>query len=191
MEKRLHSVGTEAYDAVVRIFNEVDVELPDGEIGEIVVRGPHIMKGYWRKPEETAAALRNGWYHTGDLGYRDADGYVYIVDRKKDMIISGGFNVYPKEIENVLNSHPAVLESAVIGIPHEVWGETPVAFVVTRRGCAEPAQEELATFCRNKIAAYKMPRGGIKFVDALPRNSAGKVFKKALKDGYLKNGNQA
>src|SRR5690606_34878820 len=105
MEKRLYSIGKEGINSEVRIFSEKDQDLPPNEVGEIVVRGHNIMKGYWRKPEETAEALRQGWYHTGDLGYMDKDGYIYIVDRKKDLIISGGFNVYPKEIENILNRH--------------------------------------------------------------------------------------
>ena len=142
------------------------------------------MQGYWKKPEETAEALRKGWYHTGDLGYIDEDGYIYIVDRKKDLIISGGFNVYPKEIENVLDKHPAVLEVAVIGIPHELWGETPLALVVLKPGAAAPAEEEFKDFLKDKIAGYKMPKGGIKIIDALPRNASGKVHKISLRKRY-------
>ena len=186
MEKRLGSVGREGPDAIVRIFNDADEELPSGQIGEIVMRGPHLMKGYWRQPEMTAEALRNGWYHTGDVGYMDEGGYFFIVDRKKDMVISGGFNVYPKELENLLYTHPSVLDCAVIGVPHEKWGETPMAFIVLRPGEPAPSEEELMLFCKERIAAYKLPNGGIKFVGELPRTSQGKMDKKVLKENYLK-----
>ena len=184
MEKRLYSIGKEGINAEVRIFDDDDKELPAGEVGEIVLRGPAIMKGYWRKPKETAEALRKGWYHTGDLGYIDKDGYIYIVDRKKDLIISGGFNVYPKEIETLLDKHPAVLEVAVIGIPHELWGETPLALVVLRPGVIAPSEKEFMAFLKNKIAGYKMPKGGIKIIDALPRNASCKVHKISLREMY-------
>ncbi len=184
MEKRLYSIGKEGINSAVRIFDDSDKELPPGEVGEIVVKGNGIMKGYWRKPEETAGALRSGWYHTGDLGYIDEDGYIYIVDRKKDLIISGGFNVYPKEIENILDKYPAVLESAVIGVPHELWGETPMALVVIRPDSAAPSEEDLMLFLKDKIAGYKMPKGGIRFVDSLPRNASGKVLKRSLRETY-------
>jgi acyl-CoA synthetase (AMP-forming)/AMP-acid ligase II len=181
MEKRLQSIGKEGINAEVRIFDDEDRELPPGEVGEIVLRGQNIMKGYWGKPRETTEALRSGWYHTGDLGYIDADGYIYIVDRKKDLIISGGFNVYPKEIENVLDTHPAVLESAVVGIPHPRWGETPLAFVVLKRGVAAPELEGLMGFLRERLADYKLPKGGIQFTQELPRNASGKVLKRELR----------
>lgn len=184
MEKRLYSIGKEGINSEVRIFDDRDKELPAGEIGEIVVRGPAVMKGYWQKPKETAEVLRKGWYHTGDLGYIDEDNYIYIVDRKKDLIISGGFNVYPKEIENLLEKHPAVLEIAVIGVPHELWGETPLALIVLKPGVADPGAEEFMTFLKSKIAGYKMPKGGIKIIDALPRNASGKVNKIALREVY-------
>jgi acyl-CoA synthetase (AMP-forming)/AMP-acid ligase II len=145
------------------------------------------MKGYWRKPEETAEALRQGWYHTGDLGYMDKDGYIYIVDRKKDLIISGGFNVYPKEIENVLNLHPAVLESAVVGVPHELWGETPLAFIILKPGSPRPEAANLMEFLKGKIAGYKLPKGGFVFVDSLPRNPSGKILKRELRRTYGRN----
>jgi acyl-CoA synthetase (AMP-forming)/AMP-acid ligase II len=181
MEKRLQSIGKEGINAEVRIFDDEDRELPPGEVGEIVLRGQNIMKGYWGKPRETAEALRSGWYHTGDLGYMDADGYIYIVDRKKDLIISGGFNVYPKEIENVLDTHPAVLESAVVGIPHPRWGETPLAFVVLKKGAPAPELGALMGFLRERLADYKLPRGGIQFTQELPRNASGKVLKRELR----------
>ncbi len=184
MEKHLHSIGRESINAEVRIFDEHDSELPANEIGEIVIRGTNVMKGYWRKPEETAEALRHGWYHTGDLGYIDQEGYIYIVDRKKDMLISGGFNVYPKEIENALGAHPAVLESAVVGKPDPQWGETPVAFVVFRKEAGPVSADELMDFLRERIAGYKLPKGGIFFLDDLPRNAAGKVMKQVLRERY-------
>lgn len=184
MEKHLHSIGKESINAEVRIFDEHDRELPANEIGEIVIRGTNVMKGYWRKPEETAEALRQGWYHTGDLGYIDEEGYIYIVDRKKDLLISGGFNIYPKEIENALSRHPAVLESAVVGKPDPQWGETPVAFVVFRKEVPPVLAEELMDFLRERIAGYKLPKGGIFFLDDLPRNAAGKVMKQALRERY-------
>jgi len=184
MEKRLYSIGKEGINSEVRIFSEKDQDLPPNEVGEIVVRGPNIMKGYWRKPEETAEALRQGWYHTGDLGYMDKDGYIYIVDRKKDLIISGGFNVYPKEIENVLNRHPAVLESAVVGVPHELWGETPLAFIILKPGSPRPEAANLMEFLKGKIAGYKLPKGGFVFVDSLPRNPSGKILKRELRRQY-------
>jgi acyl-CoA synthetase (AMP-forming)/AMP-acid ligase II len=182
MEKRLQSIGKEGINAEVRIFDDDDRELPPGEVGEIVLRGPNIMKGYWRKPQETADALRTGWYHTGDLGYIDEDGYIYIVDRKKDLIISGGFNVYPKEIENALDTHPAVLESAVVGIPHPRWGETPLAFVVLKKGTPAPRPEEVMEFLQERLADFKLPKGGIRFIPALPRNASGKVLKRELRE---------
>jgi long-chain acyl-CoA synthetase len=184
MEQHLHSIGKESINAEVRIFDEHDRELPAKEIGEIVIRGTNVMKGYWRKPEETAEALRQGWYHTGDLGYLDEEGYIYIVDRKKDLLISGGFNVYPKEIENALSRHPAVLESAVVGKPDPQWGETPVAFVVFRKEVRPVSAEELMDFLRERIAGYKLPKGGIFFLDDLPRNAAGKVMKQVLRGRY-------
>jgi long-chain acyl-CoA synthetase len=183
-EKRLHSIGKESINAEVRIFDDNDRELLPGEVGEIVIRGTHIMKGYWRKPDETAEALRHGWYHTGDMGYIDKDGYIYLVDRKKDLIISGGFNVYPKEIESALAAHPAVLESAVIGIPHPEWGETPLALVVLEKGAEPPETEALMEFLRQRVAGYKLPRGGILLVKELPRSAAGKVLKRELKTLY-------
>jgi len=184
MEKHLYSIGKEGINAEVRIFDDEDKERPAGEVGEIVVRGPAVMKGYWRKPKETAEVLRKGWYHTGDLGTIDEDGYIYIVDRKKDLIISGGFNVYPKEIENLLDRHPAVAEVAVIGVPHELWGETPLALVVLKPGAAAPSQEAFMAYLKDRIAGYKLPKGGIKIIDALPRNASGKIQKTVLRELY-------
>ena len=146
------------------------------------------MMGYWRNPAETEKALRNGWYHTGDLGFIDDDGYIFIVDRQKDMIISGGFNVYPREIENALAGHPDVLETAVVGRRDPVWGETPVAFLVPRAGAAPPGDDEIMEFLRRKLASYKLPRGGILWVDELPRNPSGKVLKRSLRARLMEQG---
>ena len=184
MEKRLHSIGKESINVEVRIFDEQSRELTVGEVGEIVLRGTNVMKGYWKKPEETDKALHHGWYHTGDMGYIDEDGYIYLVDTKQDMIITGGFNIYPKEIENALELHPAVSEAAVIGIPDPKWGETPLAFVVLRKDGRAPQAAELMDFLRGRLASYKLPKGGIRYIDHLPRNAAGKLLKRELKRLY-------
>lgn len=184
MEARLRSIGHESINAEVRIFNDEDRELPPGEIGEIVIRGTNVMAGYWRQPELTEEALRHGWHHTGDVGYMDHEGYIFLVDRKKELIISGGFNVYPKEIEDALQSHPAVLQAAVVGRSHAVWGETPVAFVVLGQGDDLPDDQQLMAMLREKLADFKLPRGGIHFIPELPMNAAGKVVKHELKRLY-------
>lgn len=180
MEKRLGSIGKESINAEVRIFDEHDQELPPGEVGEIVLRGDNVMAGYWGQPELTEQVLRAGFYHTGDLGYRDEDNYIFLVDRKSDLIISGGFNVYPKEIESALCRHPAVLQAAVVGRPDPTWGETPVAFVVLRMGEEPPKKEELMDALRQNLAGYKLPRGGIHYLAELPITAAGKIDKRRL-----------
>jgi long-chain acyl-CoA synthetase len=158
-------------------------ELPPGEVGEIWIRTGQNMKGYWHQPENTAKALvEGGWFRSGDGAYRDEDGYIYLQDRSKDMIISGGENIYPAEIENVLYDHPAVAQAAVIGVPHPRWGETPKAVVVARPGEAVTG-EELIEFTRSRLARYKCPTS-IEFTDELPRNATGKVLKKVLRDRY-------
>jgi long-chain acyl-CoA synthetase len=151
-----------------------------GEVGEVVISGPNVMTGYWNKPEETDAAIRDGWYHSGDLGYLDERGYLFLVDRAKDMIITGGENVYSTEVEQVLMTHPAVLECAVYGIPDETWGEAVAASVVLTE--AVPV-EALQTHCRAAIAGYKVPRQ-IETVDALPKSAAGKILKRELREAY-------
>ena len=148
-------------------------------MGEIVIKGPGVMKGYWNKPVETAAALRNGWLHTGDIGYADEDGYLYITDRKKDLIIRGGENIYPKEIENVLHMHPQVLEAGVVGIPDPVYGEAVKAFVVLKTPAAA-TEEHLMNFCREKLPAYKRPKS-IQFMDSLPKSAVGKILRRELR----------
>jgi len=171
------AAGRAAPHAEVRIVDPDDNEVPRGTVGEIVARGDHVMLGYWRRPEETATALRGGWMHTGDGGYMDERGYVFVVDRIKDMIVSGGENVYSAEVENVLGKYPAVATCAVIGVPDERWGERVHAVVVALDAVTE---EELRTFCREHIAGYKMPRS-MEFVTALPMSGAGKVLKRELR----------
>jgi acyl-CoA synthetase (AMP-forming)/AMP-acid ligase II len=175
----LRSAGRAAPHAEVRVVDADDAEVPRGVVGEITCRGGHVMQGYWNKPEETAAALRGGWMHTGDGGYLDEDGYLYVVDRIKDMIISGGENVYSAEVENAVSSHPAVAQCAVIGVPDPGWGERVHAVVVLRPGAALTA-EELREHVKALIAGYKAPRS-LEVVDALPVSGAGKVLKRELR----------
>jgi malonyl-CoA/methylmalonyl-CoA synthetase len=158
-------------------------ELPQGEVGQIEVRGPNVFKGYWQMPEKTAEELReNGFFITGDLGKRDADGYVHIVGRNKDLIISGGYNIYPKEIELVLDEQPGVLESAVIGVPHADFGETVLGLIVPQPG-ATPDTDGIAAAAAGALARFKHPRKLI-VIDALPRNTMGKVQKNVLREAY-------
>ena len=175
------SVGKPVSGVELRIVDENDHDVPVGEVGEIIARGPNIMKGYYNMPDATATTLRNGWLHTGDMGRFDEDGYLYIVERKKDLIIRGGFNIYPRDVEEVLNSHPAVIESAVIGVSSERMGEEVKAFVV-KRGVVDA--ETLKAYCREKLANYKTP-GEIEFVDLLPRNGVGKIDKKELRKHHV------
>lgn len=176
------SGGRAAPHAEVRIVDAEDNDLPCGTVGEIAVRGGHVMLGYWNKPDDTAAALRGGWMHTGDVGYMDQAGYVFIVDRLKDMIVTGGENVYSAEAERVLDLHPAVASCAVIGVPDPGWGERVHAVVVLRPGRHVTA-EELRAHCKEHIAGYKAPRS-VSFVDALPISGAGKVLKRELRLAY-------
>lgn len=153
-------------------------DLPQGEIGELAVRGPQVMLGYWNRPEDTAATIRDGWLLTGDVAYMDENGYFYIVDRKKDMIIAGGFNIYPREVEEVLFEHPAIMEAAVVGVPDPYRGETVKAFVVLKKG-QQVTEQELDAFCRSKLAAFKVPRI-YEFRDELPKTTVGKVLRRQL-----------
>ena len=175
------SVGKPVAGVELRIVDDNDRDIPVGEVGEVIARGPNIMKGYYNMPDATATTLRNGWLHTGDMGKFDEDGYLYIVERKKDLIIRGGFNIYPRDVEEVLNSHPAVIESAVIGVPSERMGEEVKAFVVKR---GDVDAETLKAYCREKLANYKTP-GEIEFVDLLPRNGVGKIDKKELRKYHV------
>jgi long-chain acyl-CoA synthetase len=173
------SVGLPYPDTEVRIVDlETAEDLPLGEQGEVLLRGPQVMKGYWNKPEETAAVIKDGWLYTGDIGKMDEEGYLYITDRKKDMIIAGGFNIYPREIDEVLYQHPAVLEACSVGVADEYRGETVKAFVVLKPGAAA-TEAEILEFCKERLAAYKRPRE-VEFLDALPKSTVGKVLRRVL-----------
>jgi len=178
--RRLRSAGRPCYHADVRVVGPDEDELPRGEVGEIVSRGDHVMLGYWNRPEETGRALRDGWMHTGDLGFMDADGYVTVVDRLKDMIVTGAENVYSAEVENAINVHPDVTTCAVIGLPDPTWGERVHAVVVLRPG-ADADADAIRAHTRTLIAGYKAPRS-VEFVDALPVTAAGKVRKTVLRE---------
>jgi acyl-CoA synthetase (AMP-forming)/AMP-acid ligase II len=176
---KLGSVGRPCLYLELEIWDESGKPLPAGEPGEIVMRGPKVFTGYWRDPEATARAFAGGWFHTGDIGVRDEDGYLFIVDRLKDMIVSGGENISGSEVERVLYEHAAVLEAAVVARPDERWGEVPVAFVVLRAGTTATA-EELISHCRSQLAAFKVPKA-VSFIAELPRNPSGKVLKRELR----------
>jgi acyl-CoA synthetase (AMP-forming)/AMP-acid ligase II len=181
--RRLRSVGQAAPGVALRLAGDAGEPVAADGIGEIQIAGPHVMAGYWRQPEATRAALPDGWYRTGDLGQRDADGHLFIVGRKKDMIITGGENVYPTEVENVLAAHPAVAEVAVFGIPSERWGEEVRAAVVLREGSAAE-EAELLAFCRERIGGYKVPKAIDFRVESLPMTGPGKVAKQLLRAEY-------
>ncbi|WP_062896100.1 acyl-CoA synthetase [Mycobacterium avium] len=178
----LRSAGRAVPIAEVKVVDPDENEVPLGTVGEVVARGPHVMLGYWNRPEETAQALRGGWMHTGDGGYMDDEGYLFIVDRLKDMIVSGGENVYSAEVENALAQHPSVAACAVIGVPDAEWGERVHALVVLQKG-TEATAEELREHCGALIARYKAPRS-VDFVDALPLTPAVKVDKRALREQF-------
>jgi acyl-CoA synthetase (AMP-forming)/AMP-acid ligase II len=181
---RIRSAGRAALHAEVRIVDANADEVLRGTVGEVVCRGANVMLGYWNRPDETAAALRRGWMHTGDGAYMDDDGYVYIVDRIKDMIISGGENVYSTEVENAIAGHPSVAACAVIGVPDPKWGERVHAVIVLKADCAaDPA--EIRAHCKSLIGNYKAPRS-CEFVEALPVSPAGKVLKHELRRPYWK-----
>jgi acyl-CoA synthetase (AMP-forming)/AMP-acid ligase II len=174
----LASAGREVNGIELRIVDDRR-DVADGEIGELAVRGPNVMSGYWRDPKATAEVLTDdGWYHTGDVGRRDEEGFVYIVDRKRDMIITGGLNVYAAEVEAALQRHPGVSEASVLGLPDERWGERVAAFVVRRDG-AELTADALIDHCRRHLARYKKP-SDVMFVDHLPKGATGKVLKDVL-----------
>jgi long-chain acyl-CoA synthetase len=177
-ERKPGSIGTPIDGVEMRIVDEHDREVPPGEIGEIVIRGHDVMKGYWGRPDATAAAIRDGWFHSGDLGRIDDDGYFFIVDRKKDMIIRNGFNVYPREIEEVLYAHPGVREAAVIGLPHDEFGEEIGAAISLKEG-DRTTPEELRAFVKEQVAAYKYPRK-VWIVDELPKGPTGKILKREI-----------
>jgi fatty-acyl-CoA synthase len=178
--RKIGSVGTPMLNVEVRVVDDAMNDVPQGEVGEIVYRSPMVMKEYWNKPEETSIAFEGGWFHSGDLVRQDEDGYFYVVDRKKDMIITGGENVYCAEVENVLAAHPKVGEVALIGVPDTRYGEAPLAVIAPRDAADPPTAEELAAWCREKLARYKNPRE-YSIVGALPRNPSGKVLKTQLR----------
>jgi acyl-CoA synthetase (AMP-forming)/AMP-acid ligase II len=178
----LLSAGRPALGTEIRIVDENGRELPSGSVGEVLVRGPQLMRGYWNLPDATREALEGGWMHTGDAGTLDEEGFLYIQDRVKDMIVSGGENIYPREIEDVLLRHEAIADAAAIGIPDDTWGEAVQAVVVLREG-ANATGEEIIAFCREHLAGYKRP-GSVEFVDALPRNPTGKILKRVLREPH-------
>ena len=180
--RRLASAGRETTSVRVRVVDDDDRDVPPDTPGEIVARGDLVMKGYWNQPDATAETLRGGWLHTGDVGHLDADGYLYITDRKKDMIISGGSNIYPRELEEVICTHPAVHEVAVIGVPDPKWGENVKAVVVVRPG-ARVSESEIVEHCRRGLASYKKP-ASVDFVAELPKNAYGKILKRELREQY-------
>ncbi|MEM3484383.1 MAG: long-chain fatty acid--CoA ligase [Candidatus Methanomethyliaceae archaeon] len=186
MAEKIGSVGKDAIGVEVAIADSEGNELGPNQIGEIIAKGENVAVGYWKMPQETAEAFRDGWFYTGDIGFRDEDGYVFIVDRKKDLIICGGENISPREIEEVLYKHPAVKEVAVIGVPDAEWGEVVKAIVALKNDFVGSVTEaELIDFCKNFLAGYKKPRS-IDFMEELPKNAAGKIDKRALKELYWK-----
>ena len=178
----LRSCGKPSMGIELKIVDDTGKQLPAGEVGEIIIRSKQVMKGYWNMPEETAKTIRNGWFYTGDAGYTDKAGYVYIHDRVKDMIVSGGENVYPAEVENALMKHPAVADVAVIGIPDDRWGEVPLAIVVRKPDVAV-TEDDIIAFGRTQLAGFKTPKK-VAWADALPRNPSGKILKKDLRAPY-------
>ncbi|MBU2547767.1 MAG: long-chain-fatty-acid--CoA ligase [Proteobacteria bacterium] len=175
-------VGRPHLNLEMRVVDDDDHDVSVGQVGEVIFRGNNRMKGYYKDPENTKSAIRDGWYHTGDMGRLDEEGFLYIVDRKKDMVITGGENVYPREVEEVLYTHPGIAEAAVIGVPDAKWGEAVKAVIVLRPGHSA-APEEIIAFCRKHIAGYKCPKSVV-FVEALPKNPIGKVLKRTLKEQY-------
>lgn len=182
---KLRAAGKAAFSVEIRIVDADGREVPRNTVGEIIVRGPNITQGYWNKPKETAAALRDGWLYTGDGAYMDEDGYIFVVDRMKDMIISGGENVYSAEVENAVGQHPAVASVAVVGIPSEEWGESVHAVIVLKPGMSA-TPDEIRAHCRKLIAGYKCPKS-MEFVEALPLSAAGKVLKTVLREPFWKD----
>lgn len=180
--KRICSVGRNAFNMEIRVVDENDNDVAPGGVGELIARGDGVMQGYWKMPEETAQAMKGGWLHTGDLVRIDEEGYITYVDRKKDMIKTGGENVYSREVEEVLYKHRAIAEVAVIGIPHEKWGEAIKALVILREG-EKPTEEELIAHCKKYIASFKCPKS-VEFRESFPRTGLGKLAKNVLRDEY-------
>jgi len=172
------SIGTPNFYVETRLVNEDGQEVPTGETGELQIRGPVVTPGYWQKPEATASSFANGWFCSGDLLKKDEEGYYFVMDRKKNMFISGGENVYPAEVEHFLRTHPCVMDVAVIGVPHPKWGEVGKAFVVLREGTMA-STNEILEFCTGKLAKFKIPKH-IEFINELPKNHTGKIDRKRL-----------
>src|SRR3954464_1271309 len=177
-ERKVGSIGTPVAGVEMKVVDEDDNEVEQGEVGEIVIKGPNVMKGYWQRPDATAEAMRGGWFHSGDMARTDEDGYFYIDDRKKDLIIRGGYNVYPREVEEVLYEHPKIREAAVVGVPHDEWGEEIGAAVVCHEG-EELAPEQVSDYVKERIAAYKYPRL-VWFLEDLPKGPTGKILKREI-----------
>jgi long-chain acyl-CoA synthetase len=178
-QRRLASAGREAVGAEVRIVDDAGRDLPAGDIGEILIRSRSVIDGYWRQPEAGREVIRDGWFHSGDLGYLDEDRYLFVVDRKKDMVVTGGVNVYTKEVEAVLYQHPAVREAAVFGLPDDHWGEIVTAAIALRADAAATV-DDLVEHCRAQLAGFKLPKRVV-FLDELPKNPSGKILKRELK----------
>lgn len=182
-KRKIGSIGFPLRGQEMKIFDDKDNELPPGQVGEIVVRGENVMKGYYNNPEATADTLKNDWLHTGDLGHVDEEGYFYIVGRKKEMIIRGGENIYPKEAEEALYSHPAIMEAAVVGIPDKMWGEEVMAFIVLNEG-ALMTEQDVIDYCKERLADFKCPRK-VEFVYSFPKTATGKIQKNKIVESYL------
>jgi acyl-CoA synthetase (AMP-forming)/AMP-acid ligase II len=182
---KLGSAGKPYTMVEAKIVDENDQEVAVGEMGELIVRGDHIMHGYWKRPPEvTMETLRNGWIHTRDMARKDEDGYFYLVDRKSEMIISGGYNIYPNEVEQVIYQHPAVAEVAVVGVPDDQWGEAVKGVVCLKEG-VRVTEQELIDFCKERLSSYKKPKS-IDFVNILPKNAVGKVLRREVRESYWK-----
>jgi long-chain acyl-CoA synthetase len=184
--RKIGSIGIPFAGSEIKLLNDQDEEVPQGEVGEICIKGDHVMKGYFNKPEDTAQALRGGWLHTGDMAYKDEDGYLFIVDRKKEMVIRGGENIYPKELEGVIYGHPQVMDVAVVGVPDAIYGEEVMACLVLHPG-QTLTEEAFKEWCRANMASYKVPKY-VDFRTALPKNILGKILKKELKSALKSEG---
>lgn len=183
--QRISSAGRPVMGVKVKIVDDRGKEVETGQIGEITVHGNNVMKGYWKQPELTREVLKDGWLSTGDMGRMDYLGYLYIVDRKKEMIISGGENIYAKEVEDVLFSHPSVANAVVIGVPDDKWGEAVKGLVIKKKGC-DVSEKELINFCKERLASYKKPRS-IEFMQDFPKSGTGKILKRELRQNYWKD----
>lgn len=183
--QKLASGGKPVISYEIRIVDEKGRDVSVGEVGEIIGRSEAMMKGYWQLPKETAEKLKDGWLHTGDMGKFDEEGYIYIVDRKNDMIISGGVNIYPREIEEILYQHPSVLEASVIGVPDDFWGEAVKAIIIPKEN-AIVSENDIIRFCGEHLAGYKKPKS-VEFWKELPRSPQGKILKRAIRERYSKN----